>query len=208
MDEEKQIGCVAPKQQEPTYGNLSGLSIRIDQYGLLLPKTIIFRASVLKEIGYFDEKFRTYFIDDDSSLSVLKLGYTLIFTREPGLINFRGYSENKNSARAITSKKIKDNAELKYLQKKWMPLQKKTNEYKNFKSLFFKHLSGMMYYAEWLRPFVEINNNFSMKVYDWLLEQAIVFKDKKYSNMKDFYLAQRFPDEIISYLNETMAERR
>ena len=39
-----------------------------------------------------------------------------------------------------------------------------------------------------------------MKLQDWFLEQAVVFKDTKYNDLEDFFLAQRYPEELISSL--------
>jgi len=35
-------------------------------------------------------------------------------------------------------------------------------------------------------------------MYDWFLEQTVAFKDKKYDYLKDLFLAQKYPDEILS----------
>lgn len=37
-----------------------------------------------------------------------------------------------------------------------------------------------------------------LTVYDWLLEQTVVFNDKNYDHLEDFFLTQRYPDEILS----------
>jgi len=200
MDKEEQIGLVAPKIEEPLYGNLSGITLRINPYLTLLPKTFIFKASVLKEINYFDESFRTYFIDDDSPLSVMKLGYTIIFTRDFGVVHYRIKDEKNNIAREVSIDKKIDQNESKYFNEKWKPLEEKLEEYKKFKPRFFKNIYSLMIYSEWLRPIIKINNNLSNKLCDWLLEQTIVFKDKQFDHLKDFYLAQKFPEEIISSL--------
>jgi hypothetical protein len=34
-------------------------------------------------------------------------------------------------------------------------------------------------------------------LYDILLEQSVVFKDKKYNKIEEFYLMQRYPDEVL-----------
>lgn len=200
MDKEKQIGLVAPKLQEPTYGNLTGVTNKIDQYQVLLPKAFIFRSSVLKEINYFDENFRTYFIDDDSPLSVLKLGYTIIFTKEVGIRHSRLKDEELNISRATALNELKSEREIKYFNKKWKHLEENLKEYRAKNPFLFKKLSSMMYYSKKLRPIIKLNTKFSMKLQDWFLEQAVVFKDTKYNDLEDFFLAQRYPEELISSL--------
>lgn len=200
MDNEKQIGLVAPKLQEPTYGNLAGVTNRIDQYQVLLPKIFIFKSSVLKEINYFDENFRTYFIDDDSPLSVLKLGYTIIFTKGIGIRHSRVKDEELNVSRAITLSKLRSEEEYNYFNNKWKPLEKSIKKYKLKNPFLFKKLSSMMYYSEKLRPIIKLNTKFSMKLHDWFLEQTVVFKDTNYKDLDGFFLAQKYPEEIISSL--------
>ena len=39
-----------------------------------------------------------------------------------------------------------------------------------------------------------------MRLYDWFLKQTVVFHDKNYDHLKDFFLAQKYPDEILSSL--------
>ncbi len=204
MEKDKKIGLVGPKLQETKHGNLHNILLWVKPYWILSPKIFLFRASVLKEIGYFDEHFRTYHIDLDSPLMVLKLGYTIAVTRDIGLVHFRIHDEDVNIAKKINIRKLRDNKEFEYLQKKWEPLQIKIEEYlqksdlKKQKSLLFKKLFSMMYYAEWLRPFIRAHSKIAMKFYDWFLEQAVVFKDYRYKNHKELFLAQKFPDEIIS----------
>jgi len=207
MENESQIGLVTPRIQDSKYGNLHGMTIdSIKQYWALFGEAFIFRSSLMTEIGYFDETFRTYYIDLDFPLTVLKLGYTTISTKEVGFIHHRIRDEEINSARATTRKIMKNQQEKEYIEKKWNYLQNKIGNYlrhsylKKYKALFFKRLCSIMYYSQSLRPFVEKNNKFSNKLYDLLLEQIVVFKDKRYDYLKDFYLAQKYPEEIISSL--------
>jgi hypothetical protein len=36
-----------------------------------------------------------------------------------------------------------------------------------------------------------------MMLYDWLLERTVIFKDKKFDHLEDFFLAQKYLGEII-----------
>jgi GT2 family glycosyltransferase len=208
MDQEKQIGLVGPKMQETKYGNLHNILLWDKPYWILSPKVFIFRAEVLKEIGYFDEHFRTYYIDADVPLMVLKFGYTIAVTRDVGIIHLRIHDHDINEAKAANCNPNEQRKAAEYMKKKWMPLQMCVEEYlrhqslKKRKSLFFKRFCGMMYCAEWLRPFVEKNNKLAMKLYDWFLEQTVIFKDTNYNHSKDLFLAQKYPAEIISCFKE------
>lgn len=207
MNEDNRIGLVGPKVQEPTRGNLPGVALKTHQYRALCSKVPIFRSSVLREINYFDESFRTYHVEGDSFLSVMKLGYTTIFTREVGVIHYRTRDESINLARAITLNKRKNRNEIKYFHKKWRNLHISLEEYlcysplKKCKSAFFLFVCNRIYLSKSLRPFIKRNHKIMVNLYDWLLEQAVVFKDKNYDHLRDFFLAQKYPNQVISSLN-------
>jgi len=223
MEDEKQIGLVGPKLSELNrkgFDRLHRIRTEVFRHGALTPKFLIFRHSILKKVGYFDESYRTYFIDVDFPLTILTLGYTIIFTRETGLIHYHIKDENINAARAANLNKITIEKDGKYYQKKWGYLPKKLEEYlsnsfyKKYKSKFFTCLRSKIYDTKQLNYLVDgiidgdekltnnfngwaIDNKFAMNVYDWLLEQMVIFKDYKYDNLKDFYLAQKYPDDLI-----------
>jgi len=206
MDKEKQIGMVSAKTQEPRHGNLYGIPSRLRNYGMLLSYFHIFRRSVLMdEMNLFDENFRSYRIDIDSSLAVLKGGYTIISTKDVALVHNRVHDEDTNEARATNEQQIKKSKEDIYFEKKWEPIRNNVQNYLEKhsleiqKSLFFNKICQTMYYADWMKPFVEKNNNFSSKIFNWSLDHAVLFKDEKYDNLKDFHLAQKYPEEIINY---------
>ena len=196
MDREKQIGFVAPKIQEPRYGNLPGVTVK--KYWILLSKIGIFRASVLKEINYFDENYRTYYVDDDNFLSVMKLGYTTIFSREVGVIHYRVRDENINEARAINQDDRRVAKDHKHLIQKWFKLEENIEKYLNSypskkdRATFFTYICNKIYYSKSLAPIVP------RWLYDWFLEKVIIFKDENYRNMNNFYLAQKYPKELIN----------
>jgi len=204
MDKEKQIGLVSLKTQEPNRGNLVGIPPMIIEYGMLLSYFHIFRGSILKdEMNLFDETFRSYRIDFDSTLSVLKGGHTIISTKETAGIHYRIHDEDINVARRTNEQKIKISNEGEYFQKKWMPIQMRVEEYlrhrslKKYRSLFFNRICKTMHYAKWMHPWIEKNTKFAFRIYNWALDNTVIFKDENYDVLKDFHLAQKYPKEII-----------
>jgi len=198
LDEDDQIGLVAPKDQEVVFGNFPGVTIKMRQYWTLLGKFHIFRSDILKKINYFDESLRTYYSDDDSCLSVLQLGYSYLFTKEVGMIHYRYSDEEVKNVRTINRNKKINEKELAYIQKKWEKLKFKIYEYlkpyptKKRKALYFSHFCSKTYHSKILKYLV------SKGLYDFCLKQSVVFNDKKYNKLKDFYLAQRYPDDILN----------
>lgn len=197
MDKEEQIGIVAPKDQEPRHGNLPGVTLKLRLYWALLCKFHIFRSSVLKKINYFDENFRSYYVDDDSCLSVLKMGYTIIFTKEVGMIHYRVPDINVNEARALNMNQEKGRRDVEYIHKKWEPLTKNIERYlqphpiKKYKTMYFAHICSKAYHSKPLQRLI------TKRIYDLMLDQSVVFKDKKYTHLKDFYLPQKYPKEVL-----------
>jgi len=198
MDKYQEIGIVAPKQQEPTFGNLPGVE-SFDS--LVLSKAHVFRSSVLKEINYFDENFRTYCIDDDSCLDVLNLGYAIIFTKEVGVIHSRIYDQlRKYNYSAEQGRRYQ---EIKYFHEKWADLNSKINEYTKksfikYRSKFFSLASRAIYKWKLNMIFPKKFQPIFLKLYDKLLEACVVFPAEEYGHLKDFYLAQKLPKEIIN----------
>jgi len=204
MDEEENIGLVAPKIQEPRFGNLPGVTVK--KYWILLAKICIFRHSILKKINYFDERYRTYYVDDDNFLSVMKLGYTTIFSKKIGIIHYRVRDEKINIARAenVDSEKVKKDRY--YLLEKWKPLEDsiekylKNKKWENKKSKIFQCICNNIWESR-------ILNNLTPKwLYDRFLQNVVIFKDEKYNHMKDFYLAQKYPDEILKKISYTTTD--
>lgn len=199
MDSHKEIAIVAPKMMEPTFGNLTTVALTLKF--LVLSKTHIFRASALKEINYLDENFRTYFIDDDSCLSILNLGYAMIFTREVGVIHNRVKDEIWTLNQDIRERENTRETECFY--KKWSRLCANLDKYvspnplRKYKSIFFKCVYEIIF-SQLAKPKTGKDGFFTARWYDYLLRQCVVFKAKEYDHLKDFYLAQKLPKEVIS----------
>jgi GT2 family glycosyltransferase len=200
MDKEEQIGLVAPKDQEIRHGNLPGVTLKLRQSWALLCKFHIFRSSVLKKINYFDESFRSYYVDDDSCISTMKLGYTTIFTKEVGMIHYRIPDEDINVARSQNYDEQRVRQDNENLKNKWKDLTFVLENYlepyplKKRKALYFAHICSKAYHSKPLQAII------TKKMYDWMLDQSVIFRDEKYDGLKDFYLAQRYPDEVLKEL--------
>ena len=199
MDSHKEIALVAPKVKEPTFGNLPGVEFSLN---LVLSKTHIFRASMLRKINYLDENFRTYFVDDDSCLAIMNQGYTIIFTKEVGVIHNRTQDEIWTHNQNI--RKDENQRESEYFRKKWDDLHSKIGEYlhsapiKRYRSLFFMRVCIEMFERRLIRLVPGKGHAFVVQLYDRLLEQCVVFKAKEYEQLKDFYLAQKLPKDVLA----------
>jgi GT2 family glycosyltransferase len=194
MDENPEIGLVSPKFIEVTYSKFPNVGTW--KYKIVLSKTHIFRTSVLKEINYFDEKFRTYYVDVDSHMAVLNLGYTTLFTRECGSVHTRLHDETRKSN--VPSKKIGEE-ELKYYESKYEEIDKKLNPsfIKRLRVNIFWSLSNWLRENKYMKILMENENIFAINIFDWILQRCVIYKVDKFRKMKDFYLAQRLPESVI-----------
>ena len=90
--------------------------------------------------------------------------------------------------------------ELTHLKNKWRDLKIALDDYssslsiKKRKCLYCAHICPKTYHSKKLQCLI------NKSLYDILLEQSTIFKDKNSNKIKDFYLTQRYPDEIIEKL--------
>lgn len=61
----------------------------ISEYGILNCNHGVLPMQLLREIGYFDERYHTYGLDPDLTASVLCAGKKVIFTKQIGVLHYR-----------------------------------------------------------------------------------------------------------------------
>lgn len=201
IEKDDQIGMVTLKAicEE---GHLPAFSLMTKQFWTILNLFFIFNANALKEMGYLDESFYSYFIDTDSSIAILNLGYTTIVTREIGIFHIHPPSIRENNAAYRKNRATRLKSQI-YGYKKWDDFGIKIRRYmkkypwKRHRALFFTRCCSVMYNLKLLKPFIKRYNKFAMKMYDFLLERVVIFRDKNYDRLDDFILAQKLPDEIV-----------
>jgi len=206
MKQDEKIGLVYQKVQYPGFGCLHEITKQSGTYRVLWGKSLLFRREALEKINYFDESYRAYHVESDTALSLLSLGYTTIFHKGIGAYHYR-INVNENSK--AYSANIKNSAkEKKYFLEKWSYLQREIENYlkhsylKKQNEMIFKRLSAILYSADFLQPWVKKNRYIAMKIYDWFLSRSIVFNDKKYKHSDEFFLAQKFPNDLISRIRK------
>lgn len=188
MDKHPDVGMVSPKFVEANHSNFPNVGTL--KHRLILSKTHIFRTEVLKQIGLLNENYRTYLVDVDSALSVLNLGYVTMFTREVGIIHNRIYDEVRESN---VPKKTSGQKERIYYEKRWkkLDLRIQTSLFKRKKAYLFWSVQNKMRKSCIINFFMQRNNTFAIKLFDWVLQRCVIFRAKDYNHLKDFYLAQK-----------------
>jgi len=196
LDENPKIGIVSPKMVEAYRNNYPNIG---KIYNLIFYKIHMFPAKILKELNGFDENYRTYLIDIDFPLEVLKAGYTIIASRQTGVYHYR----SEVGAKKHKEKNKNAEKEQAYFNKKWKKLEDFSKEYikqnslKKNKKIFFENMSKIFRFRP-IQPLMRKEYRFMTKTYDWLLQKSVVYDAKKYNHLKDFYLAQKLPEEYIS----------
>jgi len=190
MDKYPEIGLVSPKFVELTRSNFPNVGSW--KQILVLSKTHVFRTSVLKKIGYLNERFRTYYPDTDSHLAVLDLGYVTLFAREAGALHTRIVDEVRKSN--ILDKKIAQE-QFEYYVQKWEKLNSRlhVSAFKKYKVLMFRALEDKLRNSRIMQNLMKRNEPFAINLFDWVLQRCVIFEAKEYNHLKDFYLAQKFP---------------
>ena len=196
MDKHPDIGMVSPKMIESTRSNFP--NVGIFKNCLLLSKTHIFRYDVLKKINFLDERFKTYYVDVDSHLSVLNLGYTTIFSRETGVVHTRIHDETR---RLNVSDDATFQKESKYYKQKWEELGMNLNvsSFNRFKVYIFWSLQNKLRHSNYMKCLMEKEKLFAIKLFDWVLQRCVMYNAMEYKKFKDFYMAQKLPLNSSSF---------
>ena len=141
-----------------------------------------------------DEKFRMFHPDSDTHFSILNLGYATIFSKEVGVIHTRVHDEIRKIY-STTDEEIE-----KYYIKKWEKFSLKLDGYspifRKQKASLFLFLRKLFHFRL-IQPLMKKQNPLIVYLYDWFLQRCVVFKEKEYNHLKDFYLAQKLPKEVL-----------
>lgn len=96
LDREPAIGMVGLKMKdtkgpgrfEPYRGGLS-------EFGILNCNHGVFRTALGRQIGFFNEGYRSYMIDPDLTASILSTGHRVVMTREVAVLHHREWAETE-----------------------------------------------------------------------------------------------------------------
>ena len=192
MEKHPNIALVSPKMIESAYSNYPNI---IRDHHLVVYKSHIIRRSVFKKIGFLDSNYKIYQADLDTFYSILRLGHTVISTHEPGIIHNRVID-------ILRKDNTEKNQENEYYNKKWKMFFENIDTYlESYPNLkrkfsFFTHLSKMSRFRLF-HHLMEKQTRWYVNTYDWLLQGCVIFKDTRYDRLKDFFLAQKIPKEIL-----------
>lgn len=114
LDDHQDIGMVGLKVKDVTgpytmHAYIGGIS----DAGILNVNQGIVRQDVMREVGYFDEKFPDYGMDVDLTTKILLSGYTVVYTKKVAILHYRNYQKypgafgaDDRSIRLLASQRI------------------------------------------------------------------------------------------------------
>jgi len=190
MEKYPEIGMISPKLVETKRFNYPNIGTW--KHKLVLSKTHVFRTSVLKEIGFLNEEFRTYYIDVDSHLAVLDKGYVTMFTKGIGVYHTRIEDETRES-NVFSNELVKKEEE--FYNKKWKYLDAglSTSSFKIKKAFLFWSLHNKLRDSRIFQSLMKREQPFATNLFDWILQRCLIFEAVEYRGLKGFYLAQKIP---------------
>jgi len=192
LDKEKNIGVVFIRESEIPlkswyYPTMHG----IKWYGMIIGRFLLFRRNLM----VFDyENLNKNLIEEDVLLNIVSKGYTCIGMKQIGMIHYVIHDESR---RTISNKKAYFK-ERNYFMNKWKNLMKTAHKYYH-DEIEKSEVRGQLF--EGMFRHYNFNFNEMKTIFDILYEHIPAFPDHKYDNLNDFYMAQRFPKEILDEIN-------
>lgn len=97
LEKNSTIGMVGLKMRD-TVGPLSKSSYLggISEVGILNCNHGVLPFKLLKSLGFFNESYRSYYIDPDLTASVLCTGKKVVMTKRVAVLHHRGYAETES----------------------------------------------------------------------------------------------------------------
>jgi len=171
MEDNPAVGIVSPKMIESKYNNYPNVDFHSS--GLILGKAHVFRMKALEDVGFFDNFFKTYYIELDVYLMILNSGWHTCFTKRVGVVHNRSHLNRDG---------VKSMDEDLYFYDKWKDLPKKD----------FRLLPRLLLKCMHFRPlqyFMRKQCGFFVSFYDYVLNHCSRFVVN--INNSKFYLYEK-----------------
>ena len=96
LDEEPAIGMVGLKMKDTKGpGRFEPYRGGISEFGILNCNHGVFRTALGRQIGFFNEGYRSYMIDPDITASILSTGHRVVMTRDVAVLHHREWAEKE-----------------------------------------------------------------------------------------------------------------
>lgn len=118
LDTHDDIGMVGLKVKDVT-GPYTGHAYigGISPAGILNVNQGMLRLNLMKQVGYFDEKFPDYGMDTDLTTRILLSGYKVVYTKDVAILHYRDYQKYPGAFVLSDRKKRTENSHNLYVRK-------------------------------------------------------------------------------------------
>ena len=195
LDSNSKIGMVGLKMKDVKGpGVVQPYMGAISEHGILNCNHGVFRTKILRDVGYFNENYHTYFFDPDFTASVLCTGHSVVMTKDVGIQHHRDVEdiEDWNSK----------------IDKELSRVDHKKVYYEKFKFLADTH-TPLVRFANWfsryLIYFLFLNaqpdtKRLGLNRRDWrniITGRFIKLFDLIQNKNRDYYLVQKLPRSVL-----------
>lgn len=167
----------------------------ISEYGILNCNHGVLRTELLKSVGYFNERYHSYTIDPDLTVSVLSTGRTVVMTKRIAVLHHRAWAEKEGYERVQRAMKGIDNARIYH--EKFRFLEPQTTFHSRLKNsiwtFFVLGLSRILFPRADLAWFGMNRQDFR----NILLGRFIRLRDRWDSLSRPYHLVQRIPRNVL-----------
>jgi len=174
----------------------------ISEYGILNCNHGVLSTALLRQVGYFNEQYRSYHIDPDLTASILCTGKKVAMTKKIGVLHHRDWADKED-----VNKKIKkdmggiDNQKI-YLEK--FKFLKESTAKKLYNRFFLHKILYILFYLYFRNDLNMSLLGFNYR--DWqnlLLARFISIKEIFRSEEISYHLTQCIPPRLLKqYLNQ------
>jgi glycosyltransferase involved in cell wall biosynthesis len=98
LDADQTIGMVGLKMKDTKgAGRHEAYRGGLSEYGILNCNHGVVRTDLARQVGFFNEGYRSYMIDPDMTASILCTGHTVVMTREVAVLHHREWAEREGN---------------------------------------------------------------------------------------------------------------
>jgi len=196
LDGHPDIGMVALKVKDMTGRQASDAYVgSVWPTGILNCNQGVLRTALFREVGFFDEAFKTYGIDPDITTRVLLAGQKVVFTRQVAIHHYRNHAAAPGAMQAQERRAGMERARQLYAQKyaALIPLRSRTRQ-----AVYWLLRRALIYPAHRVarRLRIPLEDWLGVSERDWInlgLAQYISVFDFIAHRAQDFYLVQHIP---------------
>lgn len=195
LDAHPELGMVGLKMKDVKGpGSVQPYMGAVSEHGILNCNHGVFRTEILRQVGYFNESYHTYFFDPDFTASILCAGHRVVMTRDVCILHHRDVNsiEEWNTKIANELSRV-DHTRIYY--EKFKFLEATRTPLTRFTGWISRYLIYLLFYNS--PPETE---RLGLNRRDWrnlIKGRFIKLLDPIMHKDRDYYLVQQIPEKIL-----------